>query len=345
MLEYLDTLESWAESGKKILLARVIKAKGSSPRPIGSVMLVNNDGNILGSVSGGCVEGEVVKKSFEIFGGDKESLNVGFGVSDEEAWSVGLPCGGGIFTFLQTIDFSDDLWTCLKSNLRSNTACALVTTLDDGSCANTLFTFEGKETVGTPLNLWAEVEEAYEQRANKVIEKGGVSFFIHLFPRKPILLVIGAAHITADLVALANDFGFETVVIDPRGFFTKNTVFQSPPSQILTDYPSEVLDRFPMDNYTYCAILSHDPKVDDNAIEYLLKTDVGYIGALGSRKRHERRRKKLIEQGYSVETVDRIHGPIGEPIHSITAKEIALAIMSQIVKVKNQYQREFLKER
>ncbi|MEQ9230730.1 MAG: XdhC family protein, partial [Cyclobacteriaceae bacterium] len=224
-------------------------------------------------------------------------------------------------------------------------ACALVTTLDDGSCANTLFTFDGKETVGAPLNLWVEVEEAYEQRANKVIEKGGVSYFIHLFPRKPILLVIGAAHITADLVAMANDFGFETVVIDPRGFFTNNTVFQSPPSQILTDYPSEVLDRFPMDNYTYCAILSHDPKVDDNAIEYLLKTEVGYIGALGSRKRHERRRKKLIEQGYSVETVDRIHGPIGEPIHSITAKEIALAIMSQIVKVKNQYQREFLKAR
>lgn len=345
MLEYLDSLEDWVEAGKKILLARVIKAKGSSPRPIGSVMLVNEDGNILGSVSGGCVEGEVVKNAFTLFQSDKNSLNVGFGVSDEEAWNVGLPCGGGIFTFLQTIDLKVEVWANLIINLKANKACALVTSLDDGGCKNALFDIDNHETVGDSIDFWNEVGLAHKERSNRVIEKNGTSYFIHLFPRKPILLAIGAAHITADLVALANDFGFETVVIDPRGFFTNNTVFNSPPAQLFTEYPSEVLDQFPMDNYTYCAILSHDPKVDDNAIEYLLKTDVGYIGALGSRNRHERRKKKLMEKGYSQETVDRIHGPIGEPIHSITAKEIALAIMSQIVRVKNQHQREYLKTR
>ncbi|MGE0589684.1 MAG: XdhC family protein [Cyclobacteriaceae bacterium] len=342
MFEYLETLNAWKAADHKVAMARVIKAKGSSPRPMGSMMFVNSAGQMMGSVSGGCVEGEMVKNASKIFEGIK-SMKLGFGVADEDAWAVGLPCGGAIHTFLQQFDITNPVWAGLAQNLKSNTPCALITSLEDDGCKNTLINKSTGEMTGDQIEMQQEVDKAFKERSHKVVEKDGVSYFIQIFPRKPLLLAIGAAHITADLVAFGNDFGFETVVIDPRGFFSANTVFKSPPSRIITDYPSEVLADFPLDNYTYCAILSHDPKIDDDAIDYLLKSEVAYIGALGSKQRHVRRRQKLIEKGFTQSQVDRIHGPIGVSINSVTAKEIALSIVSEIIQVQNQYVRNNIK--
>jgi len=338
MLEYLETLNTWKAAGHSIALARVIKAKGSSPRPMGSMMFMSADGQMMGSVSGGCVEGEMVKNAAKVFEG-MQSVKLGFGVADEDAWAVGLPCGGAIHTFLQAFDPTDPVWKSLAEHLHSNTPCALVTSLEDDGCTNTLISMTTGEMVGDAVDLGDVVKATYNERSHKIVKQGDVSYFIQIFPRKQLLLAIGAAHITADLVALGNEFGFETVVIDPRGFFSNNTVFKSPPDKIITDYPSEVLGDFPLDNYTYCAILSHDPKIDDDAIDYLLNSDVAYIGALGSKARHGRRMQKLVERGFTQEQVERIHGPIGVPINSVTAKEIALSIMSEIIKVQNQHYR------
>lgn len=342
MFEYLETLKDWTAAGHKIAMARVIKAKGSSPRPMGSMMFVNSAGQMMGSVSGGCVEGEMVKNASKVFEGAK-SMKLGFGVADEDAWAVGLPCGGAIHTFIQRFDMTDQVWKGLAQNLESNAPCALITSLEDNGCRNTLINRSTGEMIGDQIKLQHEVDKAFQERSHKVIEKNGVSYFIQIFPRKPLLLAIGAAHITADLVAFGNDFGFETIVIDPRGFFSSNTVFKSPPSKVITDYPSEVLADFPLDNYTYCAILSHDPKIDDDAIDYLLRSDVAYIGALGSKQRHVRRRQKLLERGFTEDQVNRIHGPIGVSINSVTAKEIALSIMSEIIQVQNQFVRNNIK--
>lgn len=342
MLEYLETLRSWKADGHKIALARVIKAKGSSPRPMGSMMFISSDGQMMGSVSGGCIEGEMVRNAQKIFTGTS-SLKLGFGVADEDAWKVGLPCGGAIHTFIQTFDPDDEVWSNAIASLQSNTPCAIVTSLEDGGCTNTFLNIPTKGANGDPLSMNEEVDKAYKERSHRIVERSQTSYFIQLFPRKPLLLTIGAAHITADLVAFGNQFGFETVVIDPRGFFSNNTVFSSPPSQIIIDYPSEVLANFPLDHYTYCALLSHDPKIDNDALEYLMKKDVAYLGVLGSSKRHERRKKKLLEGGFSREQVDNLRGPIGIPINSVTAKEIALSIMSEIIKVQNQFYRENIK--
>ena len=336
MLEYLKSIEAWIAAGQEVAMARVIKAKGSSPRPMGSMMFISSDGQMLGSVSGGCIEGEMVKNAARIFEGAR-SLKLGFGVADEDAWAVGLPCGGAIYTFIQKIDINEPVWASLAKNLRTNTPCALITSLQDDGCSNTLINIGTNESIGDEIDLKDEADKAFRERSQKLVEKGSISYFIQIFPRKPLLLAIGAAHITADLVAFGNDFGFETVVIDPRGFFSKNTVFKSPPAQIITDYPSEVLDKFPLDRYTYCAILSHDPKIDNDAIDYLLNSDVAYIGALGSKERHARRRQKLLQKGFSEDQVNRIHGPIGVPINSITAKEIALSIMGEIIRVQNEH--------
>ncbi len=340
MDEYLNILREWLQKDQSIAIARVVKTWGSSPRPVGSVMLVSQEGKMAGSVSGGCVEGAVVKQAKRVLA-ENTPVKLDYGVSNEEAWSVGLSCGGSIQVFLQPANFSrGSVWSQLLANIKKNKASTLISSLADGNSTNVLLEEDG-QTWGNklPEEVLAEAKDAYAKRIHKTVTHNDKDYFIQLFPRKSLLLIIGAAHITVDLVALGNQFGFETVVIDPRGYFTENTIFINPPSQLLQHYPSEVLNQFPLDAYTFCAILSHDPKIDDNALEILLPSEVGYIGALGSRKTHTKRINRLLEKGVEQSLIDRIHAPIGVSINAQSAREIALSIMSQIIEVKNQFSR------
>ncbi|TRX53066.1 XdhC family protein [Fulvivirga sp. M361] len=338
MNDFVEILKKWNKTGAPIALARVIKTWGSSPRPVGSVMMINGDGSMVGSVSGGCVEGAVAKSSKEVLTGNASKL-LSYGISDEDAWSVGLSCGGSIEVFVQPVNFSaGEVWLKLLENTEANKSSILISSVEKGTGVNALINENG-DMLGDsiPEKIMNAAQKAYEERANKIVEHEGTTYFIHIFPRKNLLLIIGAAHITVDLVALGNKYDFETVVIDPRGYFAQNTVFTSPPSQLLQSYPSEVLDKFPLDAYTFCAILSHDPKIDDNALEVLLLSDAGYIGALGSRKTHAKRVARLRERGVPEALIDRIHAPIGMPIYAKSAKEIALSVMGEIIQAKNQF--------
>ena len=333
----LGVIKKWQLEGSSMAIARVIKTWGSSPRPMGSSMVINAEGKMSGSVSGGCVEGAVVKKAEEVLG-NQLSRKLKYGVSDEEAWSVGLSCGGSVGVFLQSIDFSNEVWSTLLKEVDRNKSAIMISSLEDGVNSNTLIDEKG-HVIGDdlPTEVLNLAKEAYDNRTNKTISFAEKEYFIHLFPRKPILLIVGAAHITVDLVALGNQFGFETIVIDPRGYFAKNMVFADPPSKVFEAYPSEVLDQFPLDAYTFCAILSHDPKIDDNALEILLTSKVGYIGALGSIKTHAKRVERLKEKGMKESLINRIKAPIGVSIHAQSAREIALSIMSEIIQVKNEF--------
>lgn len=337
MNDYIEILNEWLLEGP-VAIARVTKTWGSSPRPVGAVMLVNAEGKMAGSVSGGCVEGAVVKKSMEVLDGEN-SVRLNYGVSDEEAWSVGLSCGGSIQVFVEKIG-EDEVWKTLMQSLKDNKSAVLVSSLEDGGNTRSLVQVEeSNNVVGEALSdeLLHSALEAYSKRTNLSVTISKQEYFIQVFPRKPLLLVIGAAHITVDLVALGNQFGFETVVIDPRGYFAKNVTFTSRPAQIIEAYPSEVLHDYPLDAYTFAAILSHDPKIDDDALQVILPKNIGYVGALGSKKTHAKRTNRLLEKGVAKEQIDTIYAPIGEAINARTAKEIALSIMSQIVKVQNQF--------
>jgi xanthine dehydrogenase accessory factor len=337
MREYIEKVNHWKDNGEHVALARVVKTWGSSPRPAGSVMFIDQAGNMSGSVSGGCVEGAVVKTALESLK-NKSDIRLDYGVSDEDAWSVGLSCGGRIQVFLQSVDFQDETWKKLAESVEQNKSAVLISSLTDGTSSNTLIT-EDDQVIGDdiPDSVLAVARESYRKRVHETYETEGVSYFIHLFPRKPLLLIIGAAHITVDLVSLGNFYGFETVVIDPRGFFADNTEFNEPPSKIIKSYPSEVLGDYPLDSYTFAAILSHDPKIDDNALQVLLPSDVAYIGALGSRKTHEKRIKRLMEKGISEDMLERINAPIGLGIHAKSAREIALSVIAEIISVKNAF--------
>lgn len=343
MKELLTTLSDWTNSNKTFATATVIKTWGSSPRPIGSTMLISEDMEMAGSVSGGCVEGAVVKASMDLIAGGT-SQRLAYGVTDEDAWGVGLSCGGKMQVFAERFLAFDEraeekaAWQRLSACLSDNKACILVSRLQDGEGYHAVVLPNG-DVVGQEISqdLKENAVRAYKERKHQIVQEGEVSFFLQVFARKPQMLIIGAAHITADLVRLAALYDFETIVIDPRGVFTHKTQFPHPPDQLFDEYPADVLPQFTLDAYTYAVVLSHDPKIDDNALHLLLPSEVAYIGALGSSKNQAKRVARMLEAGFSEEVIAKIKGPIGLNINAKTPKEIALSIMGEIISVQNAY--------
>ena len=182
--------------------------------------------------------------------------------------------------------------------------------------------------------------EAYQKRKSGIIEHEGSSYFLNVFPRKSQLIIVGAAHISSQLVELASMYEFETIVVDPRGLFTDQTNFRVQPDQSHKMWPAELLDKMELNSDVYAVLLTHDPKIDDQALHILLKSDVSYIGALGSRKTHEKRRSRLQENGFSEEDISKIFAPIGVDINAGNPKEIALSIVGQLIQTRNQYSNE-----
>lgn len=329
-------LKEWRSANKPVALARVTETWGSSPRPVGSAMLITSKLEMIGSVSGGCVEGAVLRQVNPILDA-RESKLLSFGVADEDAWAVGLSCGGKLSVFLQPWN-SDTVSKVVEDNLSQNKGCVLVTRIADGAPANTVIE-NGTIIAGDTLSdrLISEAVDAYAKRAHRMVTEESDSYFIQVFPPRSRILIIGAVHIAVELVQLARSFDFETIVIDPRKIFAQNTSFEYKPDVLYEKFPSEVLNSIPLDPYTYAVILSHDPKIDDDALKALLRQPVAYIGALGSKKNHEKRKARLLNLGFSESEISLIDAPIGVDIRAKGAREIALSIMGAIIAAKNRY--------
>lgn len=335
MEEILSIILSWEEKGLDYALATVIQTWGSAPRPVGSVMAISENLDMAGSVSGGCVEGSVVKEAQSVLETGRPKV-LPFGVSNDQAWSVGLTCGGKVTVFLEPASRQKNLNEVLYRRLQAREPSILVSHLQEDGHQRSLVFPDGTQT-GAALgkDVVEAATEAYRNRESRQVSLTSGEWFIRIFPRPSRLLIIGAAHIAVDLVHLAHYFGFEPIVIDPRGIFTDRTVFTTPPKQLIRDWPAEVLPDFEFDAYTYAVLLSHDPKIDDQALHLLLESDIAYIGALGSSRTHAKRVARLEEAGYSPEAIGRIHGPIGVNIKARSAREIALSIIAELIKVKN----------
>ena len=338
MLDIYPKIKEWVDQKKPFAWARVVRTWGSSPRPIGSALAISEDMEMAGSVSGGCVEGAVLKEAMEILkSGNPRRLK--FGVSDEEAWAVGLSCGGAIHVFTERFMAFDenqselDIWKTLSEAVEDNKGCVLATAMFGEKNSHLLVHPDGKTTGGLEHPALIEAAlKAYRERKNEVVELEDGSYFLHVFPPKVQMLIVGAAHITTDLVRLGNLYDFETVVIDPRGIFASKTQFPDPPYQLYEEWPAEVLPNYNLDEYTFAVLLTHDPKIDDQALHILLRSNVAYIGALGSRRTHEKRVKRLTAAGFSEEEIAKVHGPVGVDINAKRPKEIALSIMGEIIK-------------
>ncbi|MEL6864519.1 MAG: XdhC family protein [Bacteroidota bacterium] len=337
MINIFQDLQQWKKQNKKFALATVIKTWGSSPRIVGSVMAVSTEMEMIGSVSGGCVEGAVIEEALEVMRQDRPK-QLDYGVSNEQAWEVGLTCGGAISLFVAPFDVDTTIWEALQVTVDQNQGGVLLSQMKREISAYCFIQSNGtSHGTDLPKGLQAEGLRAYRERRNQIITWEGRSFFAHVFPRKSQMLIIGAAHISAELVDLAAQFDFETIVIDPRGMFTQKMAFRQAPDQMQEEWPAEVLPELALDEYTYAVLLTHDPKIDDQALHILLESKVAYIGALGGQKTQEKRRNRLREAGFSEAQIARIHGPVGLDINAKRPQEIALSILAEVIQVKNQY--------
>tara|TARA_X000001036_G_C20587860_1_gene769491 strand:+ start:53 stop:1051 length:999 start_codon:yes stop_codon:yes gene_type:complete len=302
-------------------LALVIETWNSAPKPVGSILLLSESGEISGSVSGGCVESAVISEA-QISLKTQKSKILKFGVTNEDAFQVGLACGGEIKILIEPITYLNKskrklLESFFKNYLKGNFSILKI-------CLKS----SKRELI--------ENEEAFKflSKTKKYHQQSflnGESFY-YILPPKSKLVVVGAVHIAQYLVEFANQFDFDIYVIDPRSSFANKKRF--PSVNVIDNWPDEAFTSIKTDQNTAIITLTHDAKIDDIALQIALKSDCFYIGCLGSIKTHEKRIDRLLNMGFNKSIINRIHAPIGLDIGSRKPNEIALSIIAEIIKVK-----------
>jgi xanthine dehydrogenase accessory factor len=341
--EIFNTVESWIAEGRNIVIATVVKTWGSSPQGIGAKMVISDTGEFVGSVSGGCVEGAVLAEADEVHKNKRAKL-LHFGITDETAWDVGLACGGEIDVYLELID---ENWMELQGTRkeyferRLSSVLARVIHGPDEEMGRYLLDVEGVSPIGTmDRNLWDEVlsQSSLLLKKGKSLSRefllGGnlyQIFFEHQAPSIK-LIIVGGVHIAISLADLAKSLGYTVYIVDPRSAFRTENRFPEVEALIL-DWPDKALTELGMDRFTAVAVLTHDPKIDDPALRVALSGEAFYVGALGSKKTQEKRYKRLLKSGVSVEDLSRLRGPIGLNLGGRTPEEIALSVLAEIVAV------------
>jgi xanthine dehydrogenase accessory factor len=322
----LSAAQDWIAAGRQVALATVVSTWGSAPRPAGSHLLIDTDGNFIGSVSGGCVEAEVITEAYEVIASGRARL-LEFGVGDELAWSAGLSCGGTIKVYLEKLDWVERLAE-LNEERRQRRACGLVRNLETG---------EQRLILAREFAVDAWAQELYPRLATGqsfAIERNGAAYFFELRLPPPKLLAIGAVHITQALVPLAKLADFDLVIIDPRTGFASAERF--PETTLIAEWPEVFFKSFPLDSRMGVILLTHEPRIDDEALQAALRANCFYIGALGSRKTHAKRLARMTALGFPAPVLAQIHAPIGLDIGAATPAEIAIAIMAQIIQALRQ---------
>lgn len=280
-------------------LATVISTWGSAPRPKGSHLLIHQDGRFEGSVSGGCVEADIMALAADVIAGAGFQRRH-YGVADAAAWEVGLPCGGEIEVMVQPVapdGFDPALFDTITAARADGQALEITTDLATGRSG---------------------------------LDPAAGDVFVNRYEPPRRLLIVGAVQIAQVLAGLAREMGIATIVIDPRGRFLTAERF---PNTVLDDrWPDEAVAAFRPDAATAVVTLSHDPKIDDPALIAAARAGGGYIAALGSRRSHAARRERLAAAGLTDAQIDRIEGPAGVDIGAIGPAEIALSIAAGMVR-------------
>ncbi|MCE5274391.1 MAG: XdhC family protein [Syntrophaceae bacterium] len=314
----------WVKEGREVALATVISTWGSSPRPVGSQLVIDGQGNFEGSVSGGCIEGAVITEAREVMRDGKPRRLV-FGVSQDKAWEVGLTCGGEIEIFVEKAP-SRQMLEDLASLEMANRGVCLATDLETGE--KTLIPLdEGTGVLTLPEGFREAAGKNRETDRNFSLDKEGHRYFFHGVHPAPELIIFGAVHIAQPLAHIARFAGYDVVVVDPREAFANKGRFPDVP--LIVEWPDVAL-KGRLHTKTALVTMTHDPKLDDPALVEGLKSDAFYIGALGSRKTHAARLERLCAAGFPPESLARIHGPVGLSIGALSQEEIAIAIMAQI---------------
>jgi xanthine dehydrogenase accessory factor len=304
--EVLGELEEWTKAGEDVALATVVETWGSSPRPLGSKMVVTRSGKMAGSVSNGCIEGAVFEEAQKVLQTRRPNV-AAFGVADDVAFEVGLACGGHIEVFVQPLTHTHEQ---LIAMLERNEAATLRTNLVTG-----------------------EVDLSPGAPSGSELARREGDWFIEPLRRPAHLVIVGAIHIAIPLHRLAKLMGYRVTVVDARSKFATRMRFPEA-DELMVSWPDEALSKLTLDNSTYVVILTHDPKFDLPALRSVLGKDVGYIGAIGSRKTNQNRFDALRAEGFTEEQLSRVHGPVGLDLGGRGAEETALGILAEITAVR-----------
>ncbi len=315
-----ETALDWLRAGRRVALATVVETWGSAPRPRGSQLAISGEAEMAGSVSGGCVEGAVVAEALEALEDGRPRL-LTFGVSDAEAFAVGLACGGTIQVMVEPVaaghgPTAADLEALVAARAERRQVAWAVHT---GDWSRRLL-----DGPGDPL--WPAAEAAL--RADRSGFAQDQDWFIGVHNPPLRMAVVGAVHIAQALVPMARLAGYDVAVVDPREAFASAARF--PDTRLIDDWPDAGLAAFGLDARTAVVTLTHDPKLDDPAISAALGAPVFYLGCLGSSRTHAKRVERLSAAGFSSEEIARIHAPVGADIGATSPAEIAISILAQI---------------
>jgi xanthine dehydrogenase accessory factor len=337
MRDLLQELQAFETAGDTVGRGVVTSVWGSAPRPEGACLLATRGGKVVGSVSGGCVEGATAEEIRAAMDGGGQKL-VTFGVTDETAWSVGLACGGTIKVLVQPAVPARAL--AAARGVASAVVATVITAVDGrliGASATVgedgaVDTDAGAEWLGAAMREPALA--ALKREASTTVEATApdgstVGVFLEAFPRRPTLVIFGAVHIAVAMVPMARSLGFYTVVADGRATFLARERFPEA-DELILGWPDEAFRQVEITPATHICVLSHDPKFDEPALRIALRSPAAYIGAIGSRKTQEARRARLLAEGFSAADLKRLHGPIGLDLGGRSAAETALAILAEI---------------
>ena len=350
MRDEIASLLAWQTAGDPVALATVIATSGSAPRPAGACLAVHPDGRIIGNVSGGCVEADVVHLAERVLasGGVERAR---FGYSDDEALAVGLTCGGDIDILVRRIDreslplaplaaaLADDRPVVLATVVDAPEQLALmgrsiVVTMDavHGQLGATdlgrILALEGRGALGIGGVGLRHLGASGERMGD------GVSVLIESFVDRPRLIVFGAVDYAAAVATVGRFLGFRVTICDARAAFATAARFPDA-DEVIVDWPHRYLAGLELDDRSAVCVLTHDPKFDVPAIVEALRTPAAYIGVMGSRRTHDERLERLRSAGVSAEGLARLHSPIGLALGGRSPQETAIAIAAELVMVRN----------
>lgn len=321
-IDVLKAARDWMARDGKVAVATVVDTWGSAPVPIGGQMVIGADGRFQGSVSGGCIEGEVIVEAEDILGSGKPKT-LTFGVADETAWRAGLPCGGTVKVYVERMDkaTSGDLLARAVDAREGRKGLVVSTRLDSG---------KKQVYAREDANLPDDIADRFSTAKSQLKEDPDGQVFLHAIVPPARILVIGATHIGQVLAEVARLSGYQIEIIDPRTAFASQDRFKD--FTIHADWPQDVLPKIGLDPYTAVVALAHVGHIDDEALKLAVKADCLYIGALGSSRNHAKRRERLLAAGITEAEIAKIKAPIGLDIGAQTPAEIAVSVMAELIR-------------
>ena len=322
MRDPIETARAWIDEHGKVALATVVSTWGSAPVPVGGQLVVGPDDRFQGSISGGCVEGDVIAEAADVMAGGRPRL-MEFGVAEETAWRAGLPCGGTIKVLLEPLARARDAGYIdqILAARRLRSSLVVTTNVVTGT----------RQVFGPGMATPPEVARCLSNGDSRLIDLPEGNVFVHTLQPPVRVVIAGGTNIGQVLAELARQVGYDVIVVDPRAAFVTAERFGATSSR--TEWPEVSLTTLGLDARTAVVALTHAAHIDDEALSVALRSDCLYIGALGSKRTHAKRLERLEAAGFGKNELARIHAPIGLSIGAQGPAEIAVSILAEIIKV------------